>query len=102
MLDVIAIDERMRNSGGEGVGGWFPSDKEHRGRAHHPYLQELPHLPDHHRGSRRAGEAVEVGASPWSLAQDPHDEWGEVFCTHNEEPDEYKKLKEYETKEKGK
>ena len=18
----------------------------------------------------------------WSLAQDPHDEWGEVFCTH--------------------
>ena len=29
----------------------------------------------------------------WSLAQDPHDEWGEVFCTHNEEPEEYKKIK---------
>jgi hypothetical protein len=30
----------------------------------------------------------------WSLAQDPHDEWGEVFCTHIEEPDEYKKITE--------
>jgi len=28
----------------------------------------------------------------WSLAQDPNDEWGEVFCTHNEEPDEIKRI----------
>jgi hypothetical protein len=28
----------------------------------------------------------------WSLAQDPHEEWGEVFCTLNEEPDEIKKI----------
>jgi hypothetical protein len=29
----------------------------------------------------------------WTLAQDPHDEWGEVFfCTHNEEPGEIQKI----------
>ena len=27
----------------------------------------------------------------WSLAEDPHDEWGEVFCTLNQEPEEYRK-----------
>ena len=36
----------------------------------------------------------------WSLTQDPQDEWGEVFCTHNEEPEEIKKMNE--AKEKGK
>ncbi len=36
----------------------------------------------------------------WSLAQDPDDEWGEVFCTHNEEPEEIKKMNE--AKEKAK
>jgi len=27
----------------------------------------------------------------WSLAA-PDDEWGEVFCTHNEEPGEWKHM----------
>jgi hypothetical protein len=38
----------------------------------------------------------------WSLAQDPNDDWTEVFCTHNEEPEEYKKITEHEAKENGK
>ena len=36
----------------------------------------------------------------WSLAQDPHDEWGEVFCTLNQEPDEYQKITDAKQKAK--
>ena len=38
----------------------------------------------------------------WSLAQDPHDEWGEVFCTLNEEPTEYKKMQDTAAQGKAK
>ena len=102
VLDVIAIDGRMRNSGGGGVGAWFPSDKEH-------VVERITRTSKNYLTYQITIEDPVVLAKPWksaprrwSLAQDPHDEWGEVFCTHNEEPEEYKKLKEYETKEKGK
>jgi len=102
VLDVIAIDGRMRNSGGGGVGAWFPSEKEH-------VVERITRTSKNYLTYQITIEDPIVLAKPWksaprrwSLAQDPHDEWGEVFCTHNEEPDEYKKLKEYETKEKGK
>ena len=41
-------------------------------------------------------------ARAWTTAQDPHDEWGEVFCTLNQEPEEYKKITENKAKTGGK
>jgi hypothetical protein len=38
----------------------------------------------------------------WTLAVDPHDEWGEVFCTLNQEPEEYDKIKAHEAQSKDK
>ena len=102
VLDAIAIDGRMRNSGGGGVGAWFPSEKEH-------VVERITRTSKNYLTYQITIEDPIVLAKPWksaprrwSLAADPHDEWGEVFCTRNEEPEEYKKLKEYEQQQKGK
>ena len=102
VLDVVAIDERMRNFGGGGFGGWFPSAQEH-------IVERLHRTSKNYLTYQITIEDPVVLAKPWSsapriwtLAVDPHDEWGEVFCTLNQEPEEYNKIKEHEAQGKGK
>jgi len=93
VIDVIAIDTRLRNLvPGETQPGWFPSDQEH-------VIERITRTSKNYLSYQVTIEDPVVLAKPWtsaqrkwSLAQDPHDEWGEVFCTHNEEPDEIKKI----------
>jgi len=93
VIDVIAIDERLRNHvPGPTQPGWFPSDQEH-------IIERFTRPSKNYLIYQVTIEDPVVLAKPWtsaprkwSLAQDPHDEWGEVFCTHNEEPDEIKKI----------
>ena len=102
VIDVIAIDERMRNFGGGGAGGWFHSDQQH-------IIERITRTSKNYLTYQITIEDPVVLAKPWSsapriwsLAQDPHDEWGEVFCTLNQEPEEYNKIKAHEAQEKGK
>jgi hypothetical protein len=90
VLDVIAIDERMRNS------GWSPSAQEH-------VIERITRTSKNYLTYQITIEDPIVLAKPWksapriwSLAQDPHDEWGEVFCTLNQEPEEWKKITEHD------
>ena len=93
VVDVIAIDERLRNHvPGPSAARVVSQRSGARDRALHPPLEELPHLSSHHRGPRGAGEALDFGASHVVAGARSHDEWGEVFCTHNEEPEEIKKI----------
>jgi len=93
VLDVIGIDTRLRNLvPGETTPGWFPSDQEH-------ITERLTRTSKNYLTYQVTIEDPVVLAKPWTsaqrkwtLAQDPQDEWGEVFCTHNEEPDEIKKI----------
>jgi hypothetical protein len=93
VIDVIAIDTRLRNLvPGETQPGWFPSDQEH-------VIERITRTSKNYLTYQVTIEDPVVLAKPWtsalrkwSLAQNPHDEWGEVFCTHNEEPDEIKKI----------
>jgi len=101
VLDVIAIDERMRNFGGENSGGWYHSDKQH-------IIERITRTSKNYISYQITIEDPVVLAQPWksaartwTLAQDPHDEWGEVFCTLNEEPEEFKRIQD-EAKTKGK
>jgi len=102
VLDVIAIDERMRNFGGEGSGGWFPSAQEHIveriTRTSKNYLTYQITIDD----PIVLAKPWKSAARTWTTAQDPHDEWGEVFCTLNQEPEEYKKITEQKAKTGGK
>ena len=91
VLDVIAIDERMRNQG-----GWSPSAQEH-------VIERITRTSKNYLTYQITIEDPIVLAKPWksaprtwSLAQDPHDEWGEVFCTLNQEPEEWKKITEHD------
>lgn len=93
VIDVIAVDGRLRNLvPGPTQGGWFPSDKEH-------IIERFTRPSKNFLIYQVTIEDPVVLAKPWtsaprkwSLAQNPSDEWGEVFCTHNEEPDEIKKI----------
>jgi len=92
VLDVIAIDERMRTFGITASMGWYHSDKQH-------IVERITRTSKNYLTYQITIEDPVVLAQPWksapriwSLAQDPHDEWGEVFCTLNEEPEEYKKI----------
>jgi hypothetical protein len=101
VVDVIGIDTRLRNTvPAEAAGGWFPSEQEHVverfTRTSKNYLIYQVTIDDPAVLTKPWKSAPRT----WSLAQDPHDEWGEVFCTHNEEPDEYKKITD--AKEKAK
>lgn len=101
VIDVIGIDERLRNLvPGETQPGWFPSDQEH-------VTERISRPSKNYLIYQVTIEDPVVLAKPWtsaprkwSLAQDPHDEWGEVFCTHNEEPEEYKKISDAKKKAK--
>jgi hypothetical protein len=91
VVDVIAIDERLRNNGG--TGGWYPSDQEH-------VVERFTRPSKNYLIYQVTIEDPVVLAKPWvsaprtwSLAM-PGDEWGEFFCTNNEEPEEMKKVNE--------
>ncbi len=102
VVDVIAIDERLRNITGATGTGWYPSDKEH-------VVERFTRTSKNYLIYQVTIEDPVVLAKPWksaprrwSLAQTPDDEWGEVFCTLNQEPDEYKKITEHDATSKGK
>ena len=102
VVDVIAIDERLRNITGATGTGWYPSDKEH-------VIERFTRTSKNYLIYQVTIEDSVVLAKPWksaprrwSLAQSPDDEWGEVFCTLNQEPDEYKKITEHDATSKGK
>jgi hypothetical protein len=94
VVDVIAIDDRMRNVatgfGGEG-GAWLHSDQEHIverfSRPSKNFIYYQLTIEDPVALTKPWKSAPRV----WSLAP-PSDEWGEVFCTHNEEPEEWKHM----------
>jgi hypothetical protein len=93
VVDVIALDERLRILvPGQSQQGWFPSDQAHVierfSRPSKNYLIYQVTIDD----PKVLAKPWTSAPRKWSLAQDPHDEWGEVFCTHNEEPDEIKKI----------
>jgi len=122
VLDVIGIDERLRNQGpfqsrvsnptlpggrpageeNEGGGGWFHSAQEH-------VVERLTRTSKNYLTYQVTIEDPLVLAKPWksapriwSLASDPNDAFSEVFCTHDEEPQEMKKIRAYEQQNKGK
>ena len=101
VVDVIAIDTRLRNTvPAEAASGWFPSEQEHVverfTRPSRNYLIYQVTIDDPVVLTKPWKSAPRT----WSLAQDPHDEWGEVFCTLNQEPDEYKKITDEKEKAK--
>ena len=95
VVDVIAIDTRLRNVAvgfiGES-GAWLHSDQEHIverfSRPSKNYLTYQVTIDDPVVLEKPWASAPRQ----WTLAQDPNDDWQEYFCTHNEEPEEYKKL----------
>jgi hypothetical protein len=127
VIDVIAIDERLRNQGpflsrvsnptlpggggtggattqqgAGGGGGWWHSDKEH-------VIERFTRTSKNYLTYQVTVEDPVVLATPWksapriwTLAQDPNDEWSEVFCTLNEEPAEIERINAAAAKAKGK
>ena len=98
VVDVIAIDERLRMisgvAGGNGSGSgiqWFPSDKMH-------VIERYRRPSRNFRVYQVTIEDPEVLAKPWTSAPhrwslaEPGDEWAEVFCTANEEPEFWKQM----------
>jgi hypothetical protein len=101
VIDVIAVDTRLRNLTGPLGRGWSHSDQEH-------VIERFSRPSKNYLIYQVTIEDPMVLAKPWksaprrwSLAQSSNDEWGEVFCTLNEEPAEYKKITEHEAKGKG-
>lgn len=97
VVEVIAIDARLRNisgvGGGSGSGAgvqWFPSDKER-------VVESFSRPSKNYLIYQVTIEDPVVLAKPWTSAPRrwslaaSDDEWGEVFCTHNEEPDFWNK-----------
>ena len=101
VVDVIAIDERLRNITGAGGTGWFPSAQEHVverfSRPSKNFLIYQVTIDD----PMVLAKPWKSAARRWSLAESPNDEWGEVFCTRNEEPAEYKRITEHQAKTKA-
>ena len=107
VVDVTAIDDRLRNVAVGGFSGegnaWLHSDKEH-------IIERWTRTSKNYLTYQITIEDPEILTKPWtsaprtwSLVADPKEEWGEVFCTHNEEPDEWKHIDngvkdEYENK----
>jgi len=95
VLEAIAIDTRLRNIAvgfpGEG-GAWLHSDQEvvteRFTRQSKNYLIYQVSVNDPVVLQKPWTSAPRK----WTLSQDPNDDWQEYFCTHNEEPEEYKKM----------
>jgi hypothetical protein len=95
VVDVIAIDDRLRNVAVGGFSGegnaWLHTDQEHIierwSRPSKNYLTYQVTIEDPQILTKPWTSAPRT----WSLAA-TDDEWTEVFCTHNEEPEEWKHL----------
>jgi len=104
VVDVIAIDDRLRNVAvgfpGES-GAWLHSDQEH-------IVERFTRSSKNYLTYQITIDDPVVLAKPWTSAPrhwtlgPAADDWQEYFCTHNEEPDEYKKMQENDAKTKGK
>jgi len=96
VVDVIALDDRLRNVAVGGFSGegnaWLHSPMEHIverwSRPSKNYLTYQITIEDPMILTKPWTSAPRK----WSLVADPKEEWGEVFCTHNEEPDEWKHI----------
>jgi hypothetical protein len=94
VVDVIGIDDKLRNVAvgfpGES-GAWFHSDQEH-------IVERFTRSSKNYLTYQVTIDDPVVLAKPWTSAPrswtlgPDGDDWQEYFCTHNEEPDEYKKL----------
>ena len=104
VIDVIAIDDRLANGVGAGIesGTWFHSPQEHVieriSRPSMNYLVYQVTIED----PLVLSKPWKSAPRRWSLATDPDEPWGEVFCTLNEEPEVWKKITDYQAKEKNK
>jgi len=95
VVDVTALDDRLRNVAVGGFSGegnaWLHSDQEHIverwSRPSKNYLIYQIVIDDPMILTKPWTSAPRK----WSLAA-PDDEWSEVFCTHNEEPEEWKHI----------
>jgi hypothetical protein len=96
VVDVIALDDRLRNVAVGGFSGegnaWLHSPMEH-------ILERWTRPSKNYLTYQITIEDPLILTKPWtsaprkwSLVADPKEEWGEVFCTHNEEPDEWKHI----------
>ncbi len=98
VVDVIAIDPRLRiitgTGGGNGSGAgvqWFGSEKQH-------VIERFRRPSKNYLIYQVTIEDPVVLAKPWTSAPrvwslaPPDDEWIEVFCTHNEEPEVWKEM----------
>jgi hypothetical protein len=129
VVDVVGIDERVRNQGPftsrvsnptlpgganatpqataaqapqGGGGAWWHSDKEH-------VVERITRTSKNYLTYQITIDDPVVLAKPWksapriwTLAQDPNDDWTEVFCTLNEEPAEIQRLNAVKAKAGGK
>ena len=96
VVDVIAIDDKLRNVAvgfpGES-GAWFHSDQEH-------IVERFTRSSKNYLTYQVTIEDPVVLAKPWTSAPrtwtlgPASDDWQEYFCTHNEEPEEYKKIQD--------
>ena len=89
VIDTIGITTDMRN---RESGDWFHSEQQR-------VIERITRTSKNHLTYEVIIEDPVVLAKPWkseprqwSLAQDPNDYWTEFFCTHNYEPEEYKKI----------
>jgi hypothetical protein len=107
VVDVIAIDERLRiisgvgGGGGQGAGvGWYGSAQEH-------VIERFSRPSKNYLIYQVTIEDPVVLAKPWTSAPRrwslaaPDDEWGEVFCTLNEEPAAREGMAEHAAQSKG-
>jgi len=87
VIDTIGVTTDLRSPG-----GWYHSDQ-------YRVIERITRTSKNHLTYQVIIEDPLVLAEPlktepraWSLASDPNDYWDEVFCTHNFEPEEYKKI----------
>jgi hypothetical protein len=101
VVDVIAIDTRMRNISVGKTGdsnAWLHSEKEH-------VIERFSRPSENYLIYQVTVEDPVVLAKPftsaphmWTLAQDPNDVWTEYICTSNEDPEFWKNV-DQKTKE---
>jgi hypothetical protein len=95
VVDVTALDDRLRNVAVGGFNGegnaWLHTDQEHIierwTRPSKNYITYQITIEDPKILTKPWTSAPRI----WSLASSD-EEWGEVFCTHNEEPEEWKHI----------
>jgi hypothetical protein len=91
VVDTIAIDERTWNN----FAGWFHSDQEH-------VIERISRPDVNHLVVQVTIEDPKVLTKPWTSAPRVwslgHEKLQEYFCTNNQDVDQYKALKDKETK----